>query len=72
MLLLLEFAQKTKQIESSGGINRINPDSSARGDFQWLTKVDPKAKKGEHGSVKTAVNRTIDSYKRMGQEYHSG
>ena len=64
----LEFAQKTKQIESSGGINRINPDSSARGDFQWLTKVDPKAKKGEHGSVKTAVNRTITSYKRMGQE----
>ena len=64
----LEFAQKTKQIESSGGINRINLDSSARGDFQWLTKVDPKAKKGEHGSVKTAVNRTITSYKRMGQE----
>ena len=29
----LEFAQKTKQIESSGGINRINPDSSARGDL---------------------------------------
>ena len=47
MLLLLEFAQKTKQIESSGGINRINPDSSARGDFQWLTKVNPKAKKGD-------------------------
>ncbi len=64
----LEFAQKTKQIESSGGINRINPDSSARGDFQWLTKVDPKAKKGVHGSVKTAVNRTISSYKRTGQE----
>jgi len=64
----LEFAQKTKQIESSGGVNRINPDSSARGDFQWLTKVDPKAKKGVHGSVKTAVNRTIASYKRMGQE----
>ena len=64
----LEFAQKTKQIESSGGVNRINPDSSARGDFQWLTKVDPKAKKGEHGSVKTAVNRTITSYKRTGQE----
>ncbi len=64
----LEFAQKTKQIESSGGIDRINKKSSARGDFQWLTKVDPKAKKGEHGSVKTAVNRTITSYKRMGQE----
>lgn len=64
----LEFAQKTKQIESSGGVNRINPDSDARGDFQWLTKVDPKAKKGVHGSVKTAVNRTIASYKRMGQD----
>jgi LysM repeat protein len=64
----LEFAQKTKQIESSGGINRINKKSSARGDFQWLTKVDPKAKKGVHNSVKTAVNRTISSYERMGQE----
>ena len=60
----LEFAQKTKQIESSGGVNRINPNSSARGDFQWLTKVNPKAKKGVHGSVKTAVNRTIASYKK--------
>ena len=64
----LEFAQKTKQIESSGGVNRINPDSSARGDFQWLTKVNPKAKKGVHGSVKTAVNRTIASYKRVGKD----
>jgi len=64
----LEFAQKTKQIESSGGVNRINPNSSARGDFQWLTKVNPKAKKGVHGSVKTAVNRTIASYKKVGQE----
>ena len=64
----LEFAQKTKQLESSGGINRINPNSSARGDFQWLTKVNPKAKKGAHGSVKTAVNRTIASYKRIGQD----
>jgi len=64
----LEFAQKTKQIESSGGVNRINPNSSARGDFQWLTKVNPKAKKGVHGSVKTAVNRTILSYKKAGQK----
>jgi len=62
----LEFAEKTEEVESGGG--RINPDSSARGNFQWLTKVNPNAKKGKHGSVKTAVNRTIASYIDMKQD----
>lgn len=64
----LEFADKTEEVESRGGEDRINKNSSARGNFQWLTKVDPNAKKGKHGSVKTAVNRTISSYKDMGQD----
>jgi LysM repeat protein len=64
----LEFADKTEEIESRGGEDRINKKSSARGNFQWLTKVDPNAKKGKHGSVKTAVNRTLSSYKDMGQD----
>ena len=64
----LEFADKTEEVESRGGEDRINKNSSARGNFQWLTKVDPNAEKGKHGSVKTAVNRTISSYKDMGQD----
>ena len=64
----LEFADKTEEIESRGGEDRINKKSSARGNFQWLTKVDPNAEKGKHGSVKTAVNRTLSSYKDMGQD----
>ena len=64
----LEFADKTEEIESRGGEDRINKNSSARGNFQWLTKVDPNAKKGKHGSVKTAVNRTMSSYKDMKQD----
>jgi len=65
---LLKFAELTKDVESTGGTDRVNKESSARGDFQWLTKVDPNAKEGKHNSLKTAVNRTIASYKKVDKD----
>ena len=64
----IEFAKRTRDVESSGGRDRINDKSSARGNYQWLTKVNPKAKKGEHNSVKTAGNRLQKIYKDAGQD----
>jgi LysM repeat protein len=65
---LLKFAELTRDVESTGGTDRVNKESSARGDFQWLTKVDPNAKEGKHNSLKTAVNRTIASYKKVDKD----
>ena len=64
----IEFAKRTRDVESSGGRDRINDKSSARGNYQWLTKVDPKAKKGEHNSVKTAANRLQKIYRDAEQD----
>ena len=64
----IEFAKRTRDVESSGGRDRVNDKSSARGNYQWLTKVDPKAKKGEHNSVKTASNRLRKIYRDEGQD----
>lgn len=64
----IEFAKRTRDVESSGGRDKINDKSSARGNYQWLTKVDPKAKKGEHNSVKTAANRLQKIYRDAEQD----
>ena len=49
------FSKNVRQVESSGGTNLVNPDSSARGDFQFLTK-------GDGNSFQTALNRLSNTY----------
>ena len=54
------FSKNVRQSESSGGINLVNPDSSARGDFQFLTK-------GDGNSFQTALNRLSNTYAAEGE-----
>ena len=54
------FSKSVRQSESSGGINLVNPDSSARGDFQFLTK-------GDGNSFQTALNRLSNTYAAEGE-----
>ena len=56
---LRKFVNDVAKIESDGGRNDVNPDSSARGVFQFLTK-------GEGNSWQTGLNRTESTLKRMG------
>jgi hypothetical protein len=53
------FSKNVRQVESSGGTNLVNPDSSARGDFQFLTK-------GDGNSFQTALNRLSNTYASAG------
>ena len=57
--LLEEFTQQSKMIESSGGTNTVNEESSARGDFQFLTE-------GEGNAFQTGLNRVANTYEAMG------
>ena len=57
--LLDEFTQQSKMIESSGGTDTVNEESSARGDFQFLTE-------GEGNAFQTGLNRVANTYKAMG------
>tara|TARA_R110000751_G_scaffold176468_1_gene282659 strand:+ start:307 stop:918 length:612 start_codon:yes stop_codon:yes gene_type:complete len=57
--LLEEFTQQSKMIESSGGTNTVNEESSARGDFQFLTE-------GEGNAFQTGLNRVANTYESMG------
>jgi len=56
--LLDEFTQQTKMIESSGGTDTVNEESSARGDFQFLTE-------GEGNAFQTGLNRVASTYDAM-------
>ena len=58
--LLDEFTQQTKMIESSGGTDTVNEESSARGDFQFLTE-------GEGNAFQTGLNRVASTYDAMGK-----
>lgn len=60
---LRRFVDTVKFIESSGGTNLANPDSSARGSFQFMT-TDPG--KGQNAWF-TGLNRTKKTYKFSGQ-----
>ena len=75
--LLDEFTQQTKMIESSGGTNTVNKISSARGDFQFLTK-DHLTDDGEQrfnektgdpliSSYQVGLNRLASIYEDMGE-----
>ena len=55
------FSKNVRQVESSGGTNLVNPDSSARGDFQFLTK-------GDGNSFQTALNRLSNTYASAGHK----
>ena len=57
--LLDEFTQQSKMIESSGGTDTVNEESSARGDFQFLTE-------GEGNAFQTGLNRVANTYEAMG------
>ena len=59
--LLDEFTQQTKMIESSGGTDTVNEESSARGDFQFLTE-------GEGNAFQTGLNRVASTYDAMGKD----
>ena len=56
--LLDEFTQQTKMIESSGGTDTVAEESSARGDFQFLTE-------GEGNAFQTGLNRVASTYDAM-------
>jgi len=59
---LWKFSEQVREIESGGG--RANPESSARGYYQWLTaNPDPTWKKGN--AFQTALNRMKKVYNRM-------
>ena len=57
--LLDKFTQQSKMIESSGGTDTVNEESSARGDFQFLTE-------GEGNAFQTGLNRVANTYEAMG------
>ena len=60
---LWKFSEQVREIESGGG-NRSNPESSARGYYQWLTdNPDPTWLKGN--SFQTALNRMKSVYNKM-------
>ena len=59
-----KLAKGTMMLESSGGKNKINPNSSATGRYQFLTK-------GDDNATYTAVNRLKVNYERMGKELPS-
>jgi hypothetical protein len=73
--LLDEFTYQTKMIESSGGTNTVNEDSSALGDFQFLTRdhltKDGKQRFNKEGdplisSYQVGLNRLTAMYEDMG------
>ena len=57
--LLEEFTQQSKMIESSGGTNTVNEESSARETFNFLTE-------GEGNAFQTGLNRVANTYEAMG------
>ena len=59
-----KLAKGTMMLESSGGINKINPNSSATGRYQFLTK-------GADNATYTAINRLKVNYERMGKDLPS-
>tara|TARA_R110000765_G_C18724228_1_gene584680 strand:- start:70 stop:747 length:678 start_codon:yes stop_codon:yes gene_type:complete len=74
---LNDFTNRVKFIESSGGSNRINPDSSARGGFQFLTTNhltnEGDQRFNEEGdplvsSYQVGLNRLKDIYADMGKD----
>ena len=74
---LNDFTNRVKFIESSGGSNRINPDSSARGGFQFLT-TNHLTDEGDQrfneagdplvSSYQVGLNRLKDIYADMGKD----
>ena len=52
---IARFSDRVSGIESSYGTNLINPDSSARGEFQFLTK-------GEGNAFQTGLTRLQNAY----------
>jgi LysM repeat protein len=61
---LKEFADKVALIESSGGRDKINKVSSARGTYQFLTDVNQEGQ----SSIETALNRVETIYKRSNEK----
>ncbi len=61
---LKEFADRVALIESSGGRDKINKVSSARGTYQFLTDVNQKGQ----SSIETALNRVETIYKRSNEK----
>jgi hypothetical protein len=55
------FSKQVSGVESSYGTNLINPDSSARGIYQFLTK-------GTGNAFQTGLNRTMNAYKDAGKK----
>jgi hypothetical protein len=54
------FSRKVAGVESTYGKNLINPDSSARGIYQFLTK-------GEGNAFDTGLNRVMNAYTNAGK-----
>ena len=56
---IARFSDRVSGIESSYGTDLVNSDSSARGEFQFLTK-------GEGNAFQTGLNRLKNTYKKAG------
>ena len=58
---IARFSDRVSGIESSYGTDLINPDSSARGEFQFLTK-------GDGNAFQTGLTRLQNAYGKIGLE----
>ena len=58
---LLDFSRKVRDVESSGGKNKVNPNSNARGIYQWMTTGGSGDKKG---TIEIAANNLKGYYDR--------
>ena len=61
---LKEFADRVALLESSGGKNKINKVSSARGTYQFLTDVNQEGQ----SSIETALNRVKTVYEKSNEK----
>jgi len=63
---LLDFARRVRDVESSGGTKKVNPNSNARGIYQWMTSDFGKGEK--KGTIESATHNLIKSYNKEGIE----
>ena len=63
---LLDFARRVRDVESSGGTKKENPNSNAKGIYQWMTSDFGEGEK--KGTIESATHNLIKSYNKEGIE----